>query len=51
MRLQSFSIPNLADDGDIGRHTQESGHQPAQIDLLTIRPGRPGLHVGHVGHI
>src|SRR5829696_1032628 len=37
---QSFAVADLADDGHVGRHAEEPGHEPAQVHLAPVAPTR-----------
>ena len=45
---QGLTVTDLADDGDVGRHAQEAGDQPAQVDLTPVGARRTRLHRGDV---
>ena len=39
---QRLAVADLADDGDVGRHAEEAGDEPAQVDRAVGRRGRRG---------
>jgi hypothetical protein len=46
---ESLAVAHLAHHRDVGRHAEEAGDQPPQVDGGPVGPCRPGLHVRHVG--
>ena len=46
---QCLAVANLADDRDVGCHAEEAGHQPSEINRITVDARRPRLHRRNVG--
>jgi hypothetical protein len=45
---EGLPVPHLADHRDVGRHAQEPGDQPTQVDRRPVGTPGPGLHARHV---
>ena len=41
---QRLAVADLADDRDVGRHAEEAGDEPAEVDRRAIGRGGAGLH-------